>query len=596
MLIGISSNYIEGKSCIADAYVNAVIKAGGAPVVIPLTTDKAVLEAIISQIDGLIVTGGGDMYSPLFGEALHPTVTDYNTDRDQYDLTLVHLATERQMPVLGICRGQQVINVAFGGTLIQDIPSQVPDSKIIHNQAEARDIGTHSIRVNPESKLFRILGERYKAKGKRSVSDPCTFRLAPFAVNSFHHQAVKTVAPGFEAVAFSEDGVIEAIESTEEKVILGVQWHPENMAVADNKAMVDTFRYLTGEAALYRKAKEMHQRIISLDSHTDTPMFFRYGIDIGKDNPILKVNPKDLGAESEVRVNYELKVDVPKMQRGMLDAAVMVAYLPQGARTAEASKRAANKTFSILNTLLKQIDKNKNTIGQAKTATDLQRLKKEGKKAILLGVENGYGIGKDLANLQQLANLGVVYITLCHNRHNDICDSHKGKPEHNGLSEYGKQVVKEMNRLGILVDISHTSEKTSFDVLALSKYPVIASHSSVKALCNNTRNISDELMKAIAKKGGVIQICLYKGFIKTSGKATVKDAVNHIDYVVKKVGINHVGIGSDFDGGGELTGLKNAGEMPQITLELLRRGYSEEDIAKIWGGNFMRVLAAAGNF
>jgi microsomal dipeptidase-like Zn-dependent dipeptidase len=188
--------------------------------------------------------------------------------------------------------------------------------------------------------------------------------------------------------------------------------------------------------------------------------------------------------------------------------------------------------------------------------------------------------------------MGVVYITLCHNRHNDICDSHKGKPEHKGLSEYGKKAVKEMNRVGIIVDISHTSEKTSFDVLALSKYPVIASHSSVKALCNNTRNISDELMKAIAEKDGVIQVCLYRGFIKKSGKATVKDAVDHIDYIVKKVGINHVGIGSDFDGGGELTGLKNAGEIPQITLELLRRGYSEEAIAKIWGGNFMRVMNA----
>jgi microsomal dipeptidase-like Zn-dependent dipeptidase len=322
-------------------------------------------------------------------------------------------------------------------------------------------------------------------------------------------------------------------------------------------------------------------------------MYFKYGIDIGKENPVLKLNPKDVGEKSENPISYELKVDIPKMQRGMLDAVVMVAYLPQGSRSAEASKKAATKTFSILNTLLKQIDKNKNTVEQAKTVADLQRLKKEGKKAILLGVENGYGIGKDLANLQKLADMGVVYITLCHNKHNDICDSHKGKPEHNGLSEFGKQVVKEMNRLGIIVDISHTSEKTSFDVLELSKYPVIASHSSAKALCDNTRNISDDLMKAIAKKGGVIQVCLYKGFIKKTGRATVKDAVDHIDYIVKKVGIDYVGIGSDFDGGGELTGLKNAGEMPQITMELLRRGYSEEDIAKIWGGNFMRVMKSS---
>jgi microsomal dipeptidase-like Zn-dependent dipeptidase len=356
--------------------------------------------------------------------------------------------------------------------------------------------------------------------------------------------------------------------------------------------MVDTFKCFAGEADLYKKAKEIHRKIISLDSHTDTPMFFKYGIDIGKTNPVLKINPEELGMKSDVAIDYEIKADIPKMQRGMLDAVVMVAYLPQGARTTHASEKAAAKAFSILDTLLKQIDKNKDTAGQAITTADLQRLKKEGKKAILLGLENGYGIGKNLADLQKLADKGVVYITLCHNGHNDICDSHKGNLEHNGLSEYGKNVVKEMNRLGIIVDISHTSEKTSFDVLELSEYPIIASHSSVKALCNSSRNISDNLMKAIARKGGVIQVCLYKSFIRKSGVATVKDAVDHIDYIVKKVGIDYVGIGSDFDGGGELTGLKNAGDMPQITLELLRRGYSEKAIAKIWGGNFMRVLEA----
>jgi len=572
MLIGLSVNYIESKSCLADAYIQAVIKAGGIPVMIPFTNNKTVLENIISHIDGLILSGGGDVYSPLFGETLHPTVTDYNIDKDQYDITLAHLATERQIPVLGICRGHQVINIAFGGTLIQDIPSQVPDSKIVHNQAEARDVGTHSVRINPESKLYQIVKQQ------------------DLPVNSFHHQAVKAVAPGFGAVAFSGDGIVEAIESEEDKSILGVQWHPETMAAAGNAVMIDTFKHLVSEAGLYRKAKEIHKKIITLDSHTDTPMYFKYGIDIGKENPVLKIHPKDVGEASESIINYELKVDVPKMQRGMLDAAIMVAYLPQGSRSAEASKRAAAKTFSILNTLLKQINKNKNTVEQAKTVADLQRLKKEGKKAILLGVENGYGIGKDLANLQKLADMGVVYITLCHNRHNDICDSHKGKPEHNGLSEFGKQVVEEMNRLGIIIDISHTSEKTSFDVLKLSKYPVIASHSSVKALCNDTRNISDDLMKAIAEKGGVIQVCLYKGFIKKNGKATVKDAVDHIDYIVKKVGIDHVGIGSDFDGGGELTGLRNAGDMLRITLELLRRGYSEESVAKIWGNNLLRLM------
>ncbi|GHT72616.1 hypothetical protein AGMMS50262_01850 [Bacteroidia bacterium] len=573
MLIGLSVNHIEGKSCISNAYVNAVIRAGGVPVLIPLTNDEQVLEVVLSQIDGLILSGGGDIDASFFNEENHLSVTSCDKQRDFYDIYLAKRAVKKQLPVLGICRGHQVLNVVFDGSLIQDIPSQVPNSAIKHNQEEAREIGTHSVVIQSYSSLYQL------------------FKKETISVNSFHHQAVKTIASGFEAVAYSEDGIIEAIESTEGQSVLGVQWHPENLTEVEKDTMLPLFKHVVSEAELYKKAKEIHRRIYSIDSHTDTPMYFKYGIDIGKKNPILKVNPKDLGAETEAGlVDYELKVDVPKMQDGMLDAVVMVAYLPQGVRDAKNSQKTVDKTFSILNTLLKQIENNQSVVGQAKTAADLQRLKKEGKKAIFLGIENGYGIGKDLANLQKLADMGVVYITLSHNGHNDICDSHKGQPEHNGLSDFGKQAVKEMNRLGIIVDISHTSEKTSFDVLSVSTQPIIASHSSVKALCNHSRNISDKLMKAIAEKDGVIQICLYSGFLKKSGKATVQDAVNHIDHIVKTVGIDHVGIGSDFDGGGGIKGANAANELPQITMELLRRGYSEEDIAKIWGGNFLRVM------
>jgi microsomal dipeptidase-like Zn-dependent dipeptidase len=348
------------------------------------------------------------------------------------------------------------------------------------------------------------------------------------------------------------------------------------------------------EAALVQKAKEIHKSLISLDSHTDSPMYFPYGIHIGKTNPVIKVNPNTVGTTDEAGdVEYQLKVDVPKMKKGQLDAAVMVAYLHQGSRTKAASQKTVNKTFSILNTLLQQIKESSDQVGQAKTSGDIRRLKKEGKRAILLGVENGYGIGKDINNVLKLAGMGVVYITLSHNGDNDICDAAvRSKQEHNGLSEFGKQVVREMNRCGIIVDISHTSEKTSLDVLEISQYPVIASHSSVKALCDHPRNISDRLMQAIADKGGVIQVCLYDGFLKKKGKASIKDAVDHIDYIVEKAGIDHVGIGSDLDGGSELTDLNDASEMYKITIELLRRGYPEEDIAKIWGGNFMRVLDA----
>ena len=575
MLIGLSVNHKEGTSRIADAYVNAVAQAGGTPVLIPLITDEKALDEIVSRIDGLVLSGGGDIYSPLFGEEVHPAVESYDLERDQYEIALVKLAAERQMPILGICRGSQLINVAFGGNLIQDIPSQVPESRVNHNQEEAREVATHPVQITPQSQLHQIT------------------QAEQIKVNSFHHQAVKNVAPGYEAVAFAEDGVIEAIESTEGKVVLGVQWHPENGAVAGNSVMIDTFKYLVNEAALYEKAKALHKKIYTIDSHCDTPMFFKYGIDIGKTNPPIEVNPKELGAETEnVIVNYSLKMDIPQMQKGMLDATFMVAYLPQGARTPKASQHAFEKAVSIIHHIKKQIENNSAKVNQAYTVFDLIENKVEEKKSIFIGIENGYAIGKDIDNIKYFAELGVKYITLSHNRDNDICDSNAGKVEHNGLSEFGKEVVKEMNQCGIIVDISHTSEKTAFDVLAISQYPVIASHSSVKSLCNHRRNLSDQLIKAIASKGGVVQICLYHRFLKQKGTASVKDAVDHIDYIVRLVGIDYVGIGSDFDGGGGIKGLQSASEFPQITMELIRRGYSDEDIAKIWGGNLMRVMEA----
>jgi microsomal dipeptidase-like Zn-dependent dipeptidase/gamma-glutamyl-gamma-aminobutyrate hydrolase PuuD len=574
MLIGISVNYTEGKSTLSEAYYNSVIKAGGTPVLVPLTTNKNILEDVVEQIDGLLLTGGGDVYSPIFGEELHPTVIDYNRDRDEYDIELTHLAADRQMPILGICRGHQVINIAFGGTLIQDIPSQVPYSKTVHNQSEARLIPTHTVKIKKNSKLFSIVN-----------------RQSSISVNSFHHQAIKNIAPDFEAVAFAPDGVVEAIESIEGKAIIGIQWHPENMAVADNEVMTNIFTNLTYEAEFYSRAKELHRKIYSIDSHTDTPIFFKYKTDIGKKNTV-KVMPEDAGKKGKDSILYSVKVDIPRMKEGMLDAVFMVAYLHQGARTATALKDATRKAVEIIEKIKKQVEKNSKTTALAYSADDLRKNKKEGKKTIFIGIENGYALGKDIKNVERFAKMGVRYITLSHNGDNDICDSNRGNAEHNGLSEFGKQVVREMNRTGIIVDISHTSEKTSFDVLKISTKPVIASHSSAKALCDHPRNISDKLMKAIAEKDGVIQICLYDGFLVKGRKATVEDACNHIDHVVKTAGVDHVGIGSDFDGGGGITGCNAANEMPQITLELMRRGYSDCDIAKIWGGNLMRVMKA----
>ncbi|GHV56339.1 dipeptidase [Bacteroidia bacterium] len=343
---------------------------------------------------------------------------------------------------------------------------------------------------------------------------------------------------------------------------------------------------------LYRMAKAIHAEIYTIDSHCDTPMYFRYGINIGKVNPTLMLNPKKLGAETEDEtVPYDLKVDIPKMQTGLLDATFMVAYLKQGKRDALTLQQTVEKTETIIREIIRQVENNSETAGIARSTADLKRLKKEGKKAIFIGIENGYGIGKDILNIQKFYDLGVRYITLSHNGDNDICDAAvDSSSEHNGLSDFGKEVIREMNRLGMMVDISHTSEKTSLDAVELSLYPVIASHSSVKVLCNHPRNISDKLMHAIAGKGGVIQICIYPHFLREDGNATVKDVVNHIDYVVQTAGIDHAGIGSDFDGGGGIQGINSAEDLPEITMELLRRGYSQEAIAKIWGGNLMRVM------
>jgi microsomal dipeptidase-like Zn-dependent dipeptidase len=348
---------------------------------------------------------------------------------------------------------------------------------------------------------------------------------------------------------------------------------------------------------LLREAKGLHEVIYTIDSHCDTPLYFRYGIDIGKTNPTLSILSQDLGADAEnAPVLYNIKVDIPQMQAGGLDAVFMVAYLKQGPRNEESSQRTVEKTEEIIREILRQVNQNKALAGIALTSSDLKRLKAEGRKAIFIGIENGYGIGKDIRNIRKFYDLGVRYITLSHNGDNDICDAAMDSlSEHGGLSPFGREVVREMNRLGMMIDVSHTSEKTSFEVVELSKNPVIASHSSAKALCNHPRNVSDALMRRIAEKGGVIQVCIYPDFLREEGMATVEDLVDHIEHVIHTVGIDRVGIGSDFDGGGGIPGVDSARELPAITAELLRRDYSGADIARIWGGNLMRVMDVVQN-
>jgi microsomal dipeptidase-like Zn-dependent dipeptidase len=291
----------------------------------------------------------------------------------------------------------------------------------------------------------------------------------------------------------------------------------------------------------------------------------------------------------------EGKVNLPLMEEGRIDASFMVAYIPQGERTEAAYREAYAYALDRLSQVIRQEALHPSRVGIARTPADMLRLKREGKKALVLGLENGYAIGKEISNLDALKQMGVAYVTLCHNGANDICDSAVGAPEWNGLSAFGKEVVREMNRLGIMIDLSHAAESTFYDVLQESRVPVIASHSSVRALCDHPRNLTDDQIRALAAKGGVVHICLYAGFLRQGadmGEASLSDAIRHINYVVKLVGTDHVGIGSDFDGGGDLLGCRATNELIQLTSRLLKEGYAETDIRKIWGANLLRVMDA----
>lgn len=541
--IGISANRKDGQTCLAETYIQSVIQAGGAPVVIPATTDLRVLTAVVQDLDGILMSGGGDI-NPLFvGEEPLPALQDVDTLRDRYDLLLIRLASNRQIPLMGICRGHQMLNAAFGGTLYQDIYSQADTDVIKHSQKMAREEASHTVHLE----------------------DGCVI-----AVNSFHHQAVKDVAPEFVQTAVAPDGINEGMRHPE-KSVFSVQWHPEAMAIHGDEEAQALFNHFIEEARIFRQAKELHQRIVTLDSHTDTPMIFPGHFNIGE---------KQGG-----------KVNLPFMEEGRIDAAFMVAYIPQGERDEASLAKATAYAEERLKEVIRQEQLNPTRMGIARTPDDLLRLKQAGKKAIFLGIENGYALGKEVNNVRKFCDMGVSYITLCHNGDNDLCDSARGKGEWKGLSPLGKQMVAEMNRLGVMVDISHAAESTFYDVLACSRYPIIASHSSARALCNHPRNLTDDQLKAIAGQGGVVQLCLYKGFINEEAeKASVSDAIRHINHMVDLIGVEHVGIGSDFDGDGELIGCRASNELINITMHLLKEGYSETDISRIWGGNFLRVM------
>ena len=328
---------------------------------------------------------------------------------------------------------------------------------------------------------------------------------------------------------------------------------------------------LVYEASLFKAAKSLHNRILTLDSHCDTPMFFDQQINFASRDP-------------------KILVDLHKMTEGHLDATIMVAYLEQLGLTDEDLLAATAKADRILNEIEAMVAKSNQFVNIAYTPMDLYRLKAVRKKAIMLGIENGYAIGQDLQNVERFRNRGVVYMTLCHNGNNQLCGSAKGNDEGLGVNAFGEQVIHEMNRVGMMVDISHAGIQTFYDTLDISTKPIVASHSSSCALCNHPRNLTDEQLRALAAKGGVAQVTLYNGFLKEEGQATLQDAINHLNHMVDIMGIEHVGIGTDFDGDGGIIGCASASELINFTRCLLKERYSEEDIRRIWGGNFLRVM------
>lgn len=575
-VIGIGGNFRDGDCTLAQAYYMSVLEAGGTPVVIPSYDDEKALVSLLDSLDGIVFSGGADIDPDYLGEEPLEGVS-VNPRRDSQELMLVRVAVDRQIPILGICRGIQVLAAALGGKLYQDIKTQHGSESLEHSQTISRGLPSHQVKLADNSLLHSLFG-------KESL-----------AVNSFHHQAVREVPAGFRVTAVAPDGIIEGMESTSFRPILGVQWHPECFLMENDRTMMPIFNWLIGQASLFRHAKELHRKTIILDSHCDSPMFFDKGARFYEKNSGVTVEYEYVGDPSpdgSPTFSYNPLVDIHKMTAGRLDASFMVAYLKQLGRDADSLKAAVGKADRLLTLIDDRIGECRGYAAIATSPEELWHNKFNGIKSVVKGIENGYAVGLDIDNVDRFSRRGVAYMTLCHNGDNDICDSHKGNNEHNGLSDFGREVVARMNKVGMMVDLSHASEKSFWDAMECSTKPIICSHSSSRALCDHTRNLTDDQMRALAASGGVAQVCLYSGFLKKGGNATVDDAVRHIMHMIDVMGVSHVGIGSDFDGGGGLPGLEDASWFVTLTERLIAEGLGDEDLSLVWGRNFLSVWNA----
>ena len=554
--IGISSGWWEEAHRLVPAYVQCIIDAGATPVVFPVTDNEQILNNLLDVVDGLLLTGGGDIDPKYWGEELMPQSGKPCALRDEFDLALVRLARRRCMPVLGICRGMQAMNIEFGGDIYQDIYTQIENSAslLVHSQGDQpRSEVAHEVELAPGSLIAKVMGKMV------------------VGVNTFHHQSLRKIAPSCRAVGYAPDSIVEAIEVPGYKMI-GVQWHPENLykEYPEQKALFD---WLVEEAAVYGRARGIHRTSPVVDTHTDTPMVW--------------TETTDLGERQDAE---EVKVDFVKMKDGDVALTFMVAYLPQvsleDADYKEKAQEAHDVAVETFERLREQVDRYP---ARVRFNTQLSDIEPQTVN-VCFGLENGFALVGDIRNVEKFYNMGVRYITLCHNGDNDLCDSARGKGTHGGLSDFGREVIREMNRLGMMVDVSHAADSTIEQAIEYSTQPIIATHTSAKALCEHPRNMSDELIVKLAQSGGRIHVCLYDYFLKKDGRADINTICNHIDHMVKLVGSEHVGIGSDFDGGGGVIGCNDSSELINITMELIRRGYSDTDIMNIMGVGFVKFI------
>ena len=326
-------------------------------------------------------------------------------------------------------------------------------------------------------------------------------------------------------------------------------------------------------------AAALHAGLLTLDSHIDVPW---------PDTP-------------DPNLDGPRRVDLPKMHRGGLWAGCFAAYIPQGPRTPPATADALARVAAMLDAIDRMAAGAILPVALAETGDDVRAARAAGRIAIVRAIENGYPMGDDLSRLAHWRGRGVRYLTLVHNGHNQLADSANPRSDlgdhaslHGGLSDLGRAAIREMNRLGLAVDISHLSRQAMMQAVQHSQHPVVATHSCAAALCPHPRNLDDMQIDALRDTGGLIQITAMGGFLRPRGKgeATVADFVDHLDHVVSRAGVAHVGISSDFDGGGGIEGWRDASESPNVTAELVRRGYGHAEIAAFWGGNFLRVLDA----